>query len=76
MKLGNINHPTAPFWNKIIVAAALAGGIITGYAHIDKFPQLEIVGIILMIVGTAGPVFLSKQTTQDEAIQKSSGEAT
>ena len=64
MKLGNIGQPTSPFWGKIIVACAVAGGVLTGYSHIENFPKLEIIGIILLTVGTAGPVFISKPPSQ------------
>ena len=54
----NINSPTPPFWNKVILASAAAGGVISGAAYLYHLTWLQVVGVALLIVGSVGPIFM------------------
>lgn len=59
LKTSNINRPTSPFWNKVIVASAAGSGFLGGYGLIANHQVFVIIGGILGLIGTMLPVFVS-----------------
>jgi hypothetical protein len=56
--INNINKPTTPFWNKVILACAAASAVISGAAYLYHVTWLQIAGIVCAVIGAVGPIFM------------------
>lgn len=61
MKVSNINKPTNPFWNKVIVASAAGSAFLGGYGLIGSNPTFVAIGGVLGLIGTMLPVFVGSK---------------
>lgn len=62
IKASNINKPTSPFWNKVIVASAAGAAFLGGYGLITNHQVFIVIGGILGLIGAMGPVFISPKS--------------
>lgn len=61
MKISNVNKPTSPFWNKVIVASASGSAFLGGYGLIANHPTFIVIGGVLGLIGTMLPVFINSK---------------